>query len=292
VEIAVISGKGGTGKSSISAVLASASENVVVADCDVDAADMYLLFDPELKGKENISLGKYAVIDDCKCTRCGKCKSFCRFDAIVPVKKNDGKNLSFNVDRLSCEGCGLCTMVCEENAVSMVPSDGNILYSGKFRYGHIVYGRLFPGGGNSGKFVDIIKTRARKIAKEEGAGHIILDGPPGIGCPVMSTLGGADAAVIVTEPTISGLSDIMRLFKVAKCYVDCLYVIINKYDLNPVMAEGIESFCNKNGIPVIAKIPFDKAFVEAMIERKTLLEYAPSSLAAKGLRKAVEFLRL
>lgn len=277
MEIAVVSGKGGTGKSSISAALVSLTNHSIAVDCDVDAANMYLLFQPKIEKEFKFISGKYALIDQDKCIQCGKCKSLCRFDAI---SIHEGQ---IEVDTVLCEGCSLCSRICPVKAICMKSIDQSRMYIGSFRYGRMVYGRLFPGEENSGKFVSVIRQHAHRLAEEEGFPNIILDGPPGIGCPVISTLTGADKAVIVTEPSLSGLSDMKRVINVARNFIDSIYVIINKYDLNVEMSEKIKLYCLQSSIPVVAELPFDKRVVEAMVAGRTIIESYPDSLVATRL---------
>ncbi|MCB9071439.1 MAG: ATP-binding protein [Prevotellaceae bacterium] len=208
MEIAVISGKGGTGKSSISAAFATMQPNVVLTDCDVDAANLYILFNPTHE-KEEVFVSAYkAVIDKTVCTDCGECIDYCRFDAIHDV---GGEVL---IDETACDGCKLCARVCPSEAISMIPEDKSRMYSGTFRNGKMVYGRLSPGEENSGRLVDMVREEAKNVAKANNLDTIIIDGPPGIGCSVISTITGVNKVVIVTEPTLSGLHDLKRTIEV------------------------------------------------------------------------------
>lgn len=271
MEIAVISGKGGTGKSSISAAFATLQKNIVLADCDVDAANLYILFNPIHDEEQPFISGFKAVIDKDKCTNCGVCVDYCRFDAI------DQLNGVVQISETSCDGCKLCSRICPEEAISMVRADESRMYSGKFRNGKMIYGRLSPGEENSGRLVDMVREKARKIAKENVIETIIIDGPPGIGCPVISTITGVDQVVIVTEPTLSGLHDLKRTIEVTAKFKTKTCVIINKFDLNTNMANSIENYCDEKNIAVIGKIPFDPQIVEAMVHCKSIIEFAPDS---------------
>lgn len=282
MEIAVVSGKGGTGKSSISGAFVTLAQTAVAVDCDVDAANMYLLFNPIIKEEYSFQSGKHALINPDICINCGICKELCRFDAIS--EKND----KMWVDKVACEGCMLCQKVCPSAAIKMVSDQESRMYVCDFRYGKMIYGRLAPGEENSGKFVNVIRQHAHRIEEECRTGIVILDGPPGIGCPVMSTLTDTDRTVIVTEPTISGLSDLQRIAEVAFNFTDAVYAIINKADLNKEMADKIKSYCEEVKIAVIAEIPFDKQVVDAMTNGKTVVEYAPQSVVASILRKAYQ----
>jgi len=280
MEIAVISGKGGTGKSGISAAFATLEGRVVIADCDVDAANLYLLFNPQNKTEEVFISGHKAHIDYTLCSSCGICASYCRFDAI---ETNNGR---VTISDTSCDGCFLCSRVCPENAIKMLPEDRSRLYAGKFRYGTIVYGRLAPGEENSGKLVNIVRDRARKESENEGCEITILDGPPGIGCPVISTITGVDKVVIVTEPTISGLSDLKRAATIVTKSGKNPVIIINKSDLNQEMSDIIEKWCNDNNMKVAGRIPFNKSMVEAMVAGMSIAEYEPGG-EITGLLKSI-----
>lgn len=269
MEIAIISGKGGTGKSCIGAAFATIAQNVVLADCDVDAANQYLLFNPQHE-EENIYIaGHKAVINYEKCTHCGICISYCAFDAI---SETDGE---VAISEVSCDGCFLCSRICPEGSIAMVPNDKSRMYSGSFRYGKMVYGRLAPGEENSGKLVQEVRDKAVKVAEIHQLGTIIIDGPPGIGCPVNSTITGTGKVVIVTEPTLSGFSDLKRVAEMAGKYPAQRYVIINKADLNYEVSDQIEEWCIRQKIPMAGKLPFDEAVVKAMVNQQTIVEWAP-----------------
>ena len=282
MEIAIVSGKGGTGKSSISSAFISIAKQVIAIDCDVDAANLYLLFNPVVEEECDFSSGKNAVIDPEKCVACGMCQEACMFDA---VHEKEGV---YEVDPISCEGCALCSRLCLAEAIHMESSDAGKLYACHFRYGKMLYGRLAPGEDNSGKFVNALREACIELRKKIDLKTIILDGPPGIGCPVMSTLTGVDKVVVVTEPTLSGLSDLERIVTVAKSFTKEVYVIINKMDLNTEMAKQIRSFCQESGTTIVAELPFDKRMVEAMVNGQTIMEYAPESDIAHMLEKAYE----
>jgi MinD superfamily P-loop ATPase len=281
MEIAVISGKGGTGKSSISAAFATLNKKVVLADCDVDAANLHILFDPTHEEEEIYISGELAVIDYDKCTNCGLCISYCRFDAL---DYND-ENL-VEVDDIYCDGCQLCFRVCPEEAIEMVKNDKSRMYSGTFRNGKMVYGKLAPGEENSGKLVSRVREKAKEIAQNHNLETIIIDGPPGIGCTVISSITGVDYVIVVTEPTISGLHDLKRTLEITEKFSVKTRVIINKNDLNFQVSKEIENYCSSRNIPVIASLPFHPQVVEAMINKKSIVEFAPNSLIAKQLEEA------
>lgn len=278
MELAVISGKGGTGKSSVTAAFATLGEQLVVADCDVDAANLYLLFNPEHESEVVYIGGHKAVVDHTLCTVCGICESYCRFDAIREV---EGKII---ISETSCDGCFFCSRICPVDAIEMVRSDRSRMYSGSFRNGRMVYGRLAPGEENSGKLVSMVREEAKRVAAENGMKTILLDGPPGIGCPVISTVTGVDRIVIVTEPTMSGLADLKRVHEVACKFTSEVGVIINKYDLNDAMADRIEGWCAAQGSAVLGRLPFDRRVTEAMVAGKSVAEMYPDT----GISKTIE----
>jgi len=278
MEIAVISGKGGTGKSSISAAFATLDGQVVLADCDVDAANLYLLFNPSHEEESVYVAGHKAFINYDKCTNCRICKEYCRFDAISSL---NGKIV---ISEISCDGCFLCFHICPEKAITMSQNDKSRMYSGSFRNGKMVYGRLAPGEENSGKLVNLVREKSKQIAEENNLETIILDGPPGIGCAVISTITGVDKVVIVTEPTISGLSDMKRTIEIVKKFNLPAYVIINKSDLNPSVSEQISEWCSHNGISVAGMLPFEKDVTKAMVESKSITEFNPDLEISKKIK--------
>jgi MinD superfamily P-loop ATPase len=271
MELAVISGKGGTGKSSITAAFATLGQELVVADCDVDAANLYLLFNPE-HGKEVVYIGGHkAVVDNTLCSVCGICEGYCRFGAI---SEKDGRIV---ISETSCDGCFFCSRICPMGAITMVRSDRSRMYSGSFRNGMMVYGRLAPGEENSGKLVSMVRDEAKRVAAEKGMNTLLLDGPPGIGCPVISTVTGVDKIVIVTEPTMSGLADLKRVHEVARKFSGEVGIIINKYDLNEAMADRIEGWCAAQGSTLLGRLPFDRRVTEAMVAGKSITEMHPET---------------
>jgi len=278
MEIAVISGKGGTGKSSISAAFATLDGMIVLADCDVDAANLYLLFNPTHEEETVYTGGHKAVINIEKCSNCGICKDYCRFDSISLL------NGRINISEISCDGCFLCYRICPEEAITMIRNDKSRMYSGTFRNGKMVYGRLAPGEENSGKLVNLVREKSKQIAEENNLKTIILDGPPGIGCAVISTITGVDKVVIVTEPTISGLSDLERTVEVIKKFNLPAYVIINKYDLNQSVSEQISDWCRQNVITIAGMLPFEKDVTRAMVESISITEFNPDLIISKKIK--------
>jgi MinD superfamily P-loop ATPase len=255
-ELVVLSGKGGTGKTSIVGSFAALAKDAVLADCDVDAADLHLLLEPDTQQKHEFWSGQVAVIDEEKCTQCDLCQELCRFKAIE----------DFRVDPVSCEGCGFCFHVCPAEAVTMKENLSGHWFVSDTKYGSLVHARLGIAQENSGKLVALVRQQAKLIAEKEGAGLIISDGPPGIGCPVISSLSGANLALLVTEPTLSGIHDLERVLGVCRHFDVPALVCINKYDINEENTRQIESYCSSQGVEVASKIPFDNAVTEAMVQ--------------------------
>ncbi len=270
-EITILSGKGGTGKTSLSAAFATLNQNLVVADCDVDAANLHLILQPQNTREESFVTGHKAVIDYSKCSSCGQCITYCRFDAIT------FKNGQVTISETSCDGCKLCSRICPSRAISMLPSNKSRWYVGNYRNGIMVHARLAPGEENSGKLVNVVRDHAKKMAEELDSKIIIIDGPPGTGCPVISSVTGASKAIIVTEPTNSGFHDMKRILELTANFKVKSYVVINKADLNLNITAKVEEWCSQMGIPVIGKIPFSPLVVEAMVSCKSITEFAPNS---------------
>ncbi len=288
-EIVVISGKGGTGKTSIAAAFASlGGKEIMVADCDVDAADMHLLLEPDRKESEDFYSGERAVINQDACTQCGECEDACRFHAITFA---DGR---YNVDPLSCEGCGYCARICPQEAISNKKLKSGEWYRSDIKTGgRMVHARLGIGAENSGKLVAKVKKETRKTAEEDRINIILIDGPPGIGCPVISSLSGADFVVLVTEPTVSGLHDLKRVYSLVTKFKIRTGCIINKSDLNLRMTEKIEKYLNDEGIIYLATLPYDEAFTRSMTYGKTIVEYSDNPLKdiiINGWKKIMEVL--
>ena len=277
MEIAILSGKGGTGKTSIAAAFVSHLKNIVVVDADVDASNLYLVVSPENYREEPYVSGYTAVIDYDICTCCGLCESYCRFDAI------HYKNEKFEILETSCDGCKLCSRVCPNHAIAMIPSNKSRWFEGDISHGVMFHARLAPGEENSGRLVQIIRDEAKKKAREHAYNHIIIDGPPGTGCPVISSITGVDKVVIVTEPSKSAFHDLQRVWKVTKHFSLPAFVIINKYDLNESLSQEIEDWCNSQNIQLLGKLPFDKDFVHAMIACKSIVEFCPNSYLSNTL---------
>ena len=296
-QIVVISGKGGTGKTVITASFAALANNTVMADCDVDAADLHLLLKPEIKEKHEFKSGKTAVIDQDKCILCGKCKMICRFDAILvdkpkifskkeSQKKELGENMGtdkdrFVVDSVSCEGCAFCSFVCPCGAIEMKENIAGQWFDSQTRFGPMIHAKLGIAQENSGKLVSLVRKRAKEKAEEINADWVIIDGSPGIGCAVIASLSGVDCALVVTEPSLSGLHDATRVIDVARHFKVPVALVINKYDLNIDVAEKIVQYCQSNNVPLIGKIGFDKDIVKAMVQGETIIEYSQGEISTK-----------
>jgi MinD superfamily P-loop ATPase len=263
-EIVVLSGKGGTGKTSIVASFASLAQSKVLADCDVDAADLHLLLKPKVKEEKEFWSGQVAFIGEEKCTECGLCQELCRFGAIK----------DFKVDPTSCEGCGFCYQVCPVDAITMKDSMSGHSFISETKYGYLCHARLGIAQENSGKLVALVRQNAKFIAERGNLDYIITDGPPGIGCPVISSLSGASLALLVTEPTLSGIHDLERVIGVCRHFGVPVLVCVNKYDLNEENTYRIESNCANDGIEVAARISFDNVITEAIVQGLPVVEYA------------------
>ncbi|MGI6572526.1 MAG: 4Fe-4S binding protein [Fermentimonas sp.] len=279
MELAIISGKGGTGKSSISAAFATLQNEMVLADCDVDAANLYLLFNPVCDEEHIFVSGHKAILHHEKCINCGICVDYCRFDAIV----ENEYGLSI-VDTL-CEGCLLCSRICPHGAITIAEEDRSRFYAGRFKNGRMVYGRLAPGEENSGKLVSKVREKAKQIAKESKIKRIIIDGPPGIGCSAISAITGVDAVLVVTEPSVSGVHDLKRTLQLTAGFNLPTSVLINKFDINRELSAEIEAYCSENDIKVVGKLPFDPLVVEAMVNCASITDYAPDAEISKLIRK-------
>jgi MinD superfamily P-loop ATPase len=274
-EIAVLSGKGGTGKTTITASFAVLACNSVTADCDVDAPDLHMLLHPAVLQTQQFKGLKLAIIDPKKCIKCGLCQEACRFDAIE----------DFQTDPIFCEGCGTCVIICPEDAITMKERVSGEAFISKTKYGLMSHALLSPGGANSGKLVTLVRQNAREAAEKEHCDLILIDGPPGIGCPVIASVTGADLGVIVTEPTISGIHDMKRVLQLLAHFNVQPLVCINKCDLNQQNTREIDQFCNKKKIGIVGRIPFDPVVTEALVFQKTVVEHSPRTEVSCKIRK-------
>jgi MinD superfamily P-loop ATPase len=266
-QIVVISGKGGTGKTVVTGAFAALAKNKVIADCDVDAADLHLLLEPDIKERHDFRSGLSAFIDKKKCTSCGKCIDICRFNAITD---------NFFVDPVACEGCAFCSYICPAGAIKMQENLAGQWFISDTRFGPMVHAKLGVAEENSGKLVSLVRKKAKDLAEKNNCDLVIVDGAPGVGCPVIASLSGIDFAVVVTEPTLSGLHDALRVIEVTRHFNVPSKLIINKYDLNIDMSKKIEEHCRNDKIELLGKIRFDKSVIEAMVEGKTIIEHKDS----------------
>jgi MinD superfamily P-loop ATPase len=270
-EVVILSGKGGTGKTSLVGSFAALARSKVLADCDVDAADLHLLLNPSVKEDHEFWSGMTAVIDEEKCNECGLCQDVCRFEAIH----------DFKVDPIACEGCGFCRQICPTEAITMKECLSGRWFVSDSKYGTLVHARLGIAQENSGKLVALVRQKARQIAEQRKIDFIISDGPPGIGCPVISSLSGANLALLVTEPTLSGMHDLTRVLGVCRHFGVPALVCLNKCDLNPDNASQIESYCLSQGVELASRIPFDNVFTEALVHGQPVVEYTKGEITSE-----------
>ncbi len=273
-QVAILSGKGGTGKTTVTSSLAALAGRAVIADCDVEASNMPLLLHPEIRERREFETRK-AEIDHESCLQCGLCIEECRFHAIR----------DFQVDPMKCEGCGVCAYVCPTGAARLKPRVSGYLYVSETRYGPLCHADLLPGESSSGRLVSLVRERARAVALERGLDLILIDGAPGIGCPVIASVTGVDLGVIVTEPSMSGLHDMERALRLLRHFNVQPLIVINKYDLNIEIARRIREFCDEECVKVAALIPFDEAVVEAMLRGTPIIEYESKGRVSEELRR-------
>ncbi|HOX06797.1 MAG TPA: 4Fe-4S binding protein [Planctomycetota bacterium] len=322
-ELVVISGKGGTGKTSVLASFAALAENAVLADCDVDAADLHLVLSPEIRRREEFRSGREAVIRQTDCIGCGACLAHCRFEAVrrltadglrtaaggsgascldcdfcersCPVRNavvvremreslGDGREAVFMIDPAACEGCGVCVRFCPVKAIDFPERLCGEWFVSDTRCGPMVHARLGIAAENSGKLVSTVRREARRIAEEQGRGLVLVDGPPGIGCPVIASVTGATLVLAVTEPTLSGRHDLERVLKLARHFDIPAMAAVNKADINPQAAGEIELFCREHGVGFAGRIPYDPAVTRAQLAGKSVVEMPRDSGAAGAIR--------
>jgi MinD superfamily P-loop ATPase len=268
-ELVIISGKGGTGKTTFVASFAALTTQAVLADCDVDAADLHLLLHPTIKQREEFRSGVTAYIDPEKCTHCGKCQEVCRFDAIDD---------SHVVNTFACEGCRICWYVCPVKAIDMRENVCGEWFISETKYGPMVHARLKAAEENSGKLVALVREQAKYLAEEQGKSLVLIDGSPGIGCPVISSIAGATMVLVVTEPTLSGLHDLQRVAELTAHFSIPTGVCVNKYDLNHQISDEIKAYCSENKLRFLGKIPYDRIVVEALVHQIPIVEYSRNAI--------------
>ena len=284
-ELVCISGKGGTGKTSIVASFASLARNCVLADCDVDAPDLHLILKPDVIQTVDFKGGMRARIEKGKCNGCGTCLKLCRFGAIVKNTLSISQQEdSFNVDPVACEGCGVCAHFCPQNAIRFEEVVNGQWFISETRFGPMTHAALGIAEENSGKLVSLVKAQARKIAEEKGMDFILVDGSPGIGCPVIASLAGAHLVLIVTEPTLSGFHDLDRVVKLTEHFKIPAAVCLNKADINPSLSRKIEKWCWSKEIKMIGQIQYDQDFTRAQIKGETLMEFS-NGTASEAVKK-------
>ena len=269
-QITIISGKGGTGKTTFTSALAYLTKDkAVFADADVDAPDLHLILHPTILTKEKLFISKKVVRNEDLCTRCNKCGEFCKFNAI------NAETVFYH----KCEGCGLCTKICPEEALTLEPVLSATLYKSTCRFGDFVHAEMVIGEGSSGRIVDAIRKKAKLIAEEKSLDFIIIDGSPGIGCPVIASITGVDLVLVIVEPTLSGIHDLERVLDMAHHFGIPALVCINKYDVNMDNTKKIERFCNEKGIVVVGKLPYDTVMTKAMINQKNIIEFSDGKVS-------------
>ena len=288
-QITIISGKGGTGKTTLVASFAALAENMVIADCDVDAPDLHLLLHPEIVKTEAFKGLNVAVMDKSKCTECGICEEACRFKAISDnasgVDARDGDFFTgvtgsgYEVNKTRCEGCGVCVFVCDQDAIILTERVSGYTFISKTKYGTMVHAQLNIAEEASGKLVTVVRNNAQRVAEEEGSDLILIDGSPGIGCPVIASLTGVDLALVVTEPTMSGLHDLSRILDVTKHFGIKSVVCINKYDINESNSRRITEFCQERGVTSVRNIPYDPVVTEAMVAAVPVVEFSDGAVS-------------
>ncbi|RZN37896.1 MAG: (4Fe-4S)-binding protein [Methanosarcinales archaeon] len=283
-QITIISGKGGTGKTTLVASFAALAENLVIADCDVDAPDLHLLLHPEIVKSEKFKGLNVAVIDKEKCIECGICEESCRFKAISPAKSG------YVVNPTRCEGCGVCVFVCDSDAARLEERVSGHAFISKTKYGMMAHAQLNIAEEASGKLVTVVRNNSQQVAEETGADLILIDGSPGIGCPVIASLTGVDMALVITEPTMSGLHDLERILDVTRHFGVASVVCINKCDINEKNSRMIASFCRERGVTIVGNIRYDPVVTEAMVAAMPVVEFS-DGVVSDAIKKIWESIR-
>lgn len=287
-QIVIVSGKGGTGKTVLTASFAVLAKRSVIADCDVDAADLHLLLHPRVTEKHEFQGLTKAHIDEQRCPGCGECLTVCRFGAVrdgryqmVDGRDTDGR---YSIDPIACEGCRVCSYLCPPEAIRMVETIAGEWYVSETRYGPMVHAQLGIAQENSGKLVAVVRQQAKLIAEKNNLDCVVIDGPPGIGCPVIASLSGVDMALVVTEPTLSGIHDLERVTAVARHFGITSVCVINKFDINRENSNMLEHWCQSKGMPLAGRIPFDSSVMESIIEGVPFVEYTNNSVSREITR--------
>ncbi len=279
-QLVILSGKGGTGKTSITGAFAALAENAVLVDCDVDAADLHLIVLPEILERHDFSASEKAEIIQDRCIQCGICYECCEFDAIIKDESYPDAALPvYTVDPLSCEGCAVCSYICLDKAVTMKPAVSGEWYRSDTRFGPMVHGRLGIAEANSGKLVALLREAARRIADDQNRDMIIIDGPPGIGCPAIASLTGADYVLLVTEPTLPALHDLTRIAGLIRHFHFTAGICINKCDINASVADQIDNFSRDNGFEILGRLPYDIIVTKAQVAARTVIEYTDGDIS-------------
>lgn len=274
-ELVIISGKGGTGKTSMVAAFASLAKNKTLCDADVDAADLHLIINPKILEKHDFDSGHTAIINKEKCTQCGRCMELCRWNAISD---------DFEIDPIACEGCGVCYYFCPEGAIDFPLNTCGEWFISDTRFGPMAHASLGIAEENSGKLVSLIRQEGKKLAEKNNLELLLTDGPPGVGCPVIASLGGASAVLIVAEPTVSGKHDMERVAELAEFFKVPAMLCVNKFDLNPEQGKAIEDYSREKNVTVIGRVPFDPMFTKSMVQGKTIFEFNGDSEGCKAVR--------
>jgi MinD superfamily P-loop ATPase len=287
-ELVILSGKGGTGKTTVAAALAhlaSQELSIVLADADVDAANLELVLDPTRLEAGDFRSSQLAMIDPEKCTGCGICAEVCRFEAL------EERGGVYAVDAIACEGCASCYYQCPEEAIGMAEQQDGRWFRSDSRFGPLFHAHLFAGQENSGKLVTLVKQQARLLARDVGADLLLVDGPPGIGCPVIAAIAGSDLALLVIEPTVSGVHDLVRILDTVDHFGVRPLVVVNKVDLNVSKADEIAVFCTEREIEIVGRVPYDTVVTEAMVQGRPVTEYTdgPVSEALKGAWRRIGY---
>ncbi len=273
-ELVIVSGKGGTGKTSIAASFAHLAGRVVTADCDVDAANLHLVMSPVVRETTGFSGGKVAELDQDPCTGCGKCLELCRYDAVIE------ENGTYKIDKTACEGCGVCAYFCPVKAIEMIDDENGEWYISDTAYGPMVHARLNAGGENSGKLVTLVRNQARRTAKAKKIETILVDGSPGIGCPVIASITGADAVLAVTEPSMAGLHDLKRVVSLGKHFGIRVLVAVNKYDINMDITDKVLDFIKNEELEMAGRVHYDIDVTLAQIAGKSVVEFSDGQAAS------------